>query len=89
MPSQNDTIWWMTDDGRMRVGSMPPAGTGFLARGTVRLDGRSGVITELHGEPATLGKLPRALLDELAARFPDARWWVQDVPERSAVRSAQ
>lgn len=86
MQTHDETIWWMMSDGRMLVGAVPDAGSGCIASGTVREDARSGVIEVIHGEPATLAKLPRGVLDELSARFPGARWWVRDVDEPAPMK---
>ncbi len=90
MLEHDETIWWMTSEWRMVIGSDAPAGdAGSMASGTVRPDSGCGVISVYRGEPATLGSLPRGLLDELTAYFPGVRWWVRDVPECVPMRSVR
>jgi len=76
----NELNWWIEPNGQTHTSasaSQVPS-TPVLAAGKVYLESRSGVISRIGTQPASVGMISSQLLDALHTRFPGTRWWVKD-----------
>ncbi|MFG0246763.1 MAG: hypothetical protein ACF8MF_12020 [Phycisphaerales bacterium JB052] len=79
-PPYNELNWWIEPDGSTHTATCPSRvpQRPVLAAGKVYLESRSGVISRIGTQPASVGMISRQLLDALHTRFPGTRWWVKD-----------
>lgn len=74
-----ERFWWIDLDGKLTCSGCRGVGPGVVAHGRVCVQARIGVIESVGGRVATLGIVPRAIIDLLSGRYPEVRWAVADV----------
>ncbi len=90
MVTANQLIWWIDAQGILhscaQISTPPAVDAGsppHFAQGQINPITQSGTITLIHNTPAALPLIPRELFDVLNTRFPNTRWWINDLTKQS------